>query len=215
MKLRTLSALVALAMLAVSCDEDVQSGVDLTNFRQDIVSCLHDNGVLIFRTDEGILLYPEEVLPTNLLSAGQRAIIGYVPTTASKDGEMKILLETAIRPILSASIIVLPSDSAALLPDDPIYLASVWYGGGCINLRYQIEYYHALHRLSMVAVVPQRHSDTLDVRLHYDRAGDAAGYYRSGYASFLLPEPLPANVRVRINTSNLGGENDFVFTLKQ
>lgn len=214
MKLRALSALAVLAMLVVSCGEDMSSDIDLTNFREDFVSCLHDDGALIFRTDEGVLLYPEKELPTDLFSTGQRAIIGYVPTTASEVGEMKISLETAIRPIPFAAITALPSDSAALLPDDPIYLASVWYGGGCINLRYQIEYYHALHTLAMVAALPQRHSDTLDVRLHYDRGGDTTGYYRSGYASFLLPEPLPANVRVRINTSNLGGENDFVFTLK-
>lgn len=209
------SALAALAMLAVSCGEDVSSDIDLTNFRQDFVSCLHDDGALIFRTDEGMLLYPEKELPADLLSTGQRAIIGYIPTEMSGREEMKISLETAIRPIPSAAITALPSDSAAHLPDDPIYLASVWYGGGCINLRYQVTYYYARHMLSMVAVVPQRYSDTLDVQLHYDRAGDVAGYYRSGYASFLLPEPLPANVRVRINTSNLGGENDFMFTLKQ
>ena len=62
----------------------------------------------------------------------------------------------------------------------------------------------------MVALLPRVGGDTLDLQLLHDTRGDAPGYYASGYASYQLPRPLSPVVRVRINTSNLGGSRQFV-----
>ena len=85
-----------------------------------------------------------------------------------------------------------------------------------------IEYHDLTHSLAMVALLPRVGGDTLDLQLLHDTRGDAPGYYASGYASYQLPRPasgyasyqlprpLSPVVRVRINTSNLGGSRQFV-----
>ena len=73
-----------------------------------------------------------------------------------------------------------------------------------------IEYHDLSHSLAMVALLPRVGGDTLDLQLLHDTRGDAPGYYASGYASYQLPRPLSPVVRVRINTSNLGGSRQFV-----
>ncbi len=194
------------------CD-DSEETIDLTEFRQDIVTCLHQSHSLIFLRDDGAYLYPEDILPSTLLADGQRVIIGYSPEETIGNN-IEIELITTIQEIPYATIETISPAEASLLPDYPLYLTSVWYGGECINLRYQIEIKDKVHSMSMISLHNSTQGDTLDVQLRYDNHDDSPGYYRSGYASFRIEKPLPPVVRVTINTSNLDGKNKYIFNTK-
>ena len=167
---------------------------------------------MVFLRDDTTLLYPQSAVSSDLLPVDQRALIGYSPLGKIVDRQLSIVLQTSIKPVMTGDILSLSPGGAQELADDPLYLTSVWCSGGYVNLRYKIEYHDVSHMLTMIAVFPQNSADTLDLQLRHDTRGDAPGYYVSGYASFRLPRPLPPVVRVGINTSNLGGRRQFVFT---
>lgn len=205
--------LMLLFLSAVACTED-EEALNLTDFRYDLVTCRHDDGALIFLRDDTVLLYPRQTLSADLLPVDSRALVGYSPVGEVVDRRLDIDLQTSIAPAAGGDIRSLSSEAADSLADDPIYLTSVWCSGGYVNLRYKIEYHDRSHALTMITVVPSSGTDTLDVQLRHDTRGDAPGYDVSGYASYRLPRPLPPVVRVRVNTSNLGGLRHFVSTIK-
>ena len=214
MKTLRLFLLLLLPLVGASCDKEDDS-IDLTDYRQDIVTCRHDGERLLFLRDDGATLCPDPALPAEMLPEEQRILIGYSPAGPTDDSHIRIVMQSAIGLIPYSPVTALDESEAALLADDPLYITSVWYGGGCINLRYQIEYHRATHSMSMIAVQPQADADTLDLQLRYNNSDDDPGFYRAGYASFRIESPHPANIRVRTNTANLGGEKYFVFTTKQ
>ncbi len=205
--------LMLLFLSAVACTED-EEALNLTDFRYDLVTCRHDDGALIFLRDDTVLLYPRQTLSADLLPVDSRALVGYSPVGEVVARRLDIDLQTSIAPAAGGDIRSLSSEAADSLADDPIYLTSVWCSGGYVNLRYKIEYHDRSHALTMITVVPDEGTDTLDVQLRHDTRGDAPGYDVSGYASYRLPRPLPPVVRVRVNTSNLGGVRHFVSTIK-
>ena len=205
--------LMLLFLSAVACTED-EEALNLTDFRYDLVTCRHDDGALIFLRDDTVLLYPRQTLSADLLPVDSRALVGYSPVGEVVARRLDIDLQTSIAPAAGGDIRSLSSEAADSLADDPIYLTSVWCSGAYVNLRYKIEYHDRSHALTMITVVPDEGTDTLDVQLRHDTRGDAPGYDVSGYASYRLPRPLPPVVRVRVNTSNLGGVRHFVSTIK-
>lgn len=198
--------------MLLSCDESSDT-IDLTDFRQDLVTCLHDADRLIFKRDDGMYLYPEEALPATSFPEEQRVVIGYSPDE-TVGNHTEIELVTSIGEIPYTTISQVSLIEAALLPDDPLYLTTIWYGGGCINLRYKIEFHDKAHSMAMISIDDKATADTLDVELRYNTHDDAPGYYRSGYASFRPEKPLPPTIRVTINTANLDGKREFIFNTK-
>lgn len=200
---------VMLSLFCTACDHG-EEGLDLTHFRYDLVTCRHDDGQLLFLRDDTVLLCPREALAADLMPIDERVLIGYSPVGEITDRRLDIDLQTSIAPVTGGKIEELSQEAVETLADDPIYLTSVWCSGGYVNVRYMIEYHDLTHSLAMVALLPRVGGDTLDLQLLHDTRGDAPGYYASGYASYLLPRPLSPVVRVRINTSNLGGSRQFV-----
>ncbi|MCD8287827.1 MAG: NigD-like N-terminal domain-containing protein [Porphyromonadaceae bacterium] len=208
---RGAAVLLLFPLLALACQEE--NGLDLTAFQYDVVTCRQGQGEegWLFLRDDTTWLYPQSPLSSSSLSDGQRVLIGYSPVEQIDTRAWRITLQTAVQSIVSGEITYLPAVMSKELADDPLYVTSLWCSGGFVNLRFKVLYHDVSHRLSAVAFLPQSSTDTLDVEIRHDACDDAPGYYASGYASFSLPDMPPRVVRVGINSSNLGGEKQYIF----
>ena len=70
------------------------------------------------------------------------------------------------------------------LPDDTLYLQSIWKTGDFLNLRYRIDYHSQPHSIMLVADESTLEGDTLKVELRHSRNDDPEGHWSNLYSSF-------------------------------
>ena len=79
---------------------------------------------------------------------------------------------------------VVAHDKMPQLPDDTLYLQSVWKTGDFLNLRYRIDYHSRPHSIMLVADEDELSGDTLKVELRHSRNDDPEGHWSNLYSSF-------------------------------
>ena len=93
--------------------------------------------------------------------------------------------------------------------NDPLYIISLWPGGGYLNLRYKIEQNNDKHQFALLYIQENQISpDTIFLELRHKADSDNPGYLSKGYAAFSLQKiqdkiPEAKAIKVNANVSNL------------
>ena len=206
----------ALCLLAGCKEEEDLYGI----FRIDVVTCVSEEGQIVFKRDDGIFLIPASSFYRDAYTTGQRALLHYTPLNAV-DGEtenvrreVKIEIK-GISPVTTQPVLFYTSAQLLSVPDDEIYLESLWLSGGYINIRFQIEVNRpeVKHRLSLICNRDRPGEEgTVRLELRHDRHGDIAGYRIPGYASFCVDTFDLTEIKdfkIRINASNYEDIREF------
>lgn len=201
-------AVLSLAGMLFSCQKE--EGIDYDSFRLDLATCIIGaDDELCFRLDNGDLLFPEEAVSAEKYQHEQRVMLNYVIEREREPLKKEYIINVrSVGRILSKHIVSCSLPEASSIGNDPLYLGTVWYGGGCINIRYKIEFNHLPHLLEMIYIPEEQlPDDTLRLQLRHDRNNDSPGFLTAGYASFRLPAALSeagcTAARIKINSSNL------------
>lgn len=214
-KLIFLLAISVLALLP-ACKDDVY---EYGEFTVNLATCTLVDGTVTLRLDDGSLLIPDKALNSEKYSQDKRVIVNYVfthrehnPSSPGREIEIK-----AISVIFSDSLRTVTSAQLQTLPDDPVYLESVWIEGGYLNFRLQIERNHTIHKLILLANADYPiQNGILNVELRHDRQEDTPGYNTRLYASFKILGQLNgiSQISIKINAINYP-QKQFTITLPQ
>lgn len=208
---------LALLLFAGCKEEEDLYGV----FRIDVVTCVSGEGTIEFERDDGVFLIPEVPFYREVYTTGQRALLHYTSLAAATREpavglrEEKITIK-GITPVTTQPVLFYTSAQLFSVPDDEIYLESLWLSGGYINIRFQIEVNRpdVKHRLSLICNRDRPGEEgTVRLELRHDKHGDTAGYRAPGYASFRVDTFDLAEIndfRVRINASNYKDTREFI-----
>ncbi len=169
-----------------------------------------------FILDNGIELLPAGTLPTKtVLSDNDRVLLLYEYTDNQKQNntQRKINVNSYARTNLD-TIHPIPGTELSEVPDDPLFLTSIWQEGDYVNIRFSVEINQKQHFIRMY-YTPGITNDTLNLELRHDKSGDTPGYLEPGYFSFDIKKQKPhfRAVSIRMNTSNYGGIRSYAFPL--
>lgn len=157
-------------------------------FYLDIVTCHKDNGATYFtcqKTDSAPMdtLCPIGTVDESKTGEGERVLLQFRPI--EEQGEHRKQIEIlALSSIHFDTLRVVSHEKMAELPNDTLYLQSVWKTGDFLNLRYRIDYHSRPHSIMLVADQSQLNSDTLKVELRHSRNDDPEGHWTNLYSSF-------------------------------
>lgn len=172
-----------LAMTSCEKEEDIY-GV----FYLDIVTCHHLDGNTYFTyqaTDSAPMdtLYPTSTVNESLTAEGVRVLLQYKPLESLGENRERIEIQ-ALSAIHFDTLQMVSHERLAQLPNDTLYLQSVWKTGDFLNLRYRIDYHSKPHSIWLVADESALDSDTLKVELRHSRNDDPEGHWTNLYSSF-------------------------------
>ncbi|HIZ26912.1 NigD-like protein [Barnesiella sp. An55] len=172
-----------LATTACEKEEDIY-GV----FYLDIVTCHHHDGNTYFThqaTDSAPMdtLYPTETPNESLTAEGVRVLLQYKPLESLGENRERIEIQ-ALSAIHFDTLRLVSHEQLAQLPNDTLYLQSIWKTGDFLNLRYRIDYHSRPHGIRLVADESTLESDTLKVELRHSRNDDPEGHWTNLYSSF-------------------------------
>lgn len=207
---------ISVLVLLPACKDDVY---EYGEFTVNLATCTLVDGTVTLRLDDGSLLIPDKALNSEKYSQDKRVIVNYVfthrehnPSSPGREIGIK-----AISVIFSDSLRTATSAQLQTLPDDPVYLESVWIEGGYLNFRLQIERNHTIHKLILLANADYPiQNGILNVELRHDRQEDTPGYNTRLYASFKILGQLNgiSEISIKINAINYP-QKQFTITLPQ
>ena len=137
-------------------------------FYADIVTCHRGNEGTYFtcRTAEGV-----------------RVLLQYRPVEELSTTRKRIEVQ-ALSAIHFDTLRLVSHERMTELPDDTLYLQSIWKTGDFLNLRYRIDYHSQPHSIMLVADESTLEGDTLKVELRHSRNDDPEGHWSNLYSSF-------------------------------
>lgn len=178
-------ALLLSLLVMTSCEkeEDVY-GI----FYLDIVTCHQENGATYFTyqtTDSAPMdtLCPVGAVDESKTGEGERVLLQFRPIEEWSKTRKQIEI-LALSSIHFDTLRVVSHEKMAELPDDTLYLQSVWKTGDFLNLRYRIDYHSRPHSIMLVADESTLEGDTLKVELRHSRNDDPEGHWSNLYSSF-------------------------------
>lgn len=178
-----LLALLLLLTTACEQEEDIY-GI----FYADIVTCHRSNSGTYFThqaTDSAPLdtLYPVGTVNEAKTGEGVRVLLQYRPVETLGENRQRVEIQT-LSSIHFDTLRLVSHEQMAQLPDDTLYLQSVWKTGDFLNLRYRIDYHSRPHTLMLVADESSLAGDTLKMELRHSRNDDPEGHWTNLYSSF-------------------------------
>lgn len=97
------------------------------------------------------------------MGEGVRVLLQYRPIETLSEHKKQVEIQ-ALSAIHFDTLRIVPHDKIDQLPDDTLYLQSVWKTGDFLNLRYRIDYHSRPHSILLVADEAELSGDTLKVR---------------------------------------------------
>ncbi len=175
-----------LPMLLIACDKE-----------KDIYGILYLDMVTVHVSEEDAphftrqandasavdTLYPTPALSPEGIQEGQRVMLQYNPV-GELSNHRQIIQVQVLLPIHFDTLEIAPKEIIDKLPDDTVYLQSVWKTGDFLNLRYRVEYNNSPHSVFLVADENELSGDTLKLQLRHSRNDDPVGHWRNLYSSF-------------------------------
>lgn len=185
-KLRTWPILLLLLPFVITACDDKEEDI-YGIFYADIVTCHTTNGNICFSyqaTDAAPAdtLYPVSTVSGNF-GNGERILLQFHPVEQLDEHRKRIEIQ-ALSAIHFDTLRVVAHDKMPQLPDDTLYLQSVWKTGDFLNLRYRIDYHSRPHSIMLVADEDELSGDTLKVELRHSRNDDPEGHWSNLYSSF-------------------------------
>ncbi|WP_455497623.1 NigD1/NigD2 family lipoprotein [Coprobacter sp.] len=194
----------------ISCnDDDIK--FNYGNFRMDFVTVLSSETGIKFLRDDGMTLFSAtNSANSEYLNPGNRIILRYIPGEKISPTEQSADIQS-ISVVPQGDIRLSMKEQAESFGNDPLYIISLWPGGGYLNLRYKIELNNAHHQLVMFYIPENQISqDTLYLELRHKANSNNPGYLSKGYASFAL-EKIHNSIQkvkaIKVNTN--------IYNLKQ
>lgn len=102
------------------------------------------------------------------MGEGVRVLLQYRPIETLSEHKKQVEIQ-ALSAIHFDTLRIVPHDKIDQLPDDTLYLQSVWKTGDFLNLRYRIDYHSRPHSILLVADEAELSGDTLKVQLRHSR----------------------------------------------
>lgn len=202
------SILFCIIITFIACNND-DNKYDYGNFRMDFVTVLSSESGIRFLRDDGITLFSAtNNANSEYLSAGNRIILRYIPKEKISPTEQFADIQS-ISVVPKGDIVFTTKEQAESFGNDPLYIISLWPGGGYLNLRYKIEENNAHHQLVLFCIPENQISqDTLYLKLQHKAYSDNPGFLSKGYAAFSLEKIQDIIQRVKAikvdaNISNL------------
>ncbi len=128
-------------------------------------------------------LYPVPALSSQNVAEGERMLLQYHPIEQLSNHQQRIKIQS-LSPIHFDTLKIVSREVIDKLPNDTLYLQSVWKTGDFLNLRYRIEYNSKPHSIFLVADESELSGDTLKLQLRHSRNNDPMGHWRNLYSSF-------------------------------
>lgn len=180
----------------IACNDDNQ--YDYGNFRMDFVTVLSSETGMRFLRDDGIILFSStNNANSEYLNVGNRILLRYIPEEIISATEQSADIQSIII-IPERDIVFTTKEQAESFGNDPLYIISLWPGGGYLNLRYKIEWNNAHHQLVLFCIPENQISqDTLYLELQHKSDSDNTGYLSKGYAAFSLEKIQNSIQRVK------------------
>ena len=205
---RLIHLILLFVIITLTACKDDEEQYDYGNFRMDLATVLSPEEGVRFLRDDGLILLPETTVDNKYLTTGARLLLRYIPQEKISETEIPIEIQS-ITLIPEGDIIIAPNESSiAQLGNDPLYITSIWPGGGYINLRYKIEQNNGMHQFSLCYIQENQISpDTLYLDLRHKAQYDNAGYLSKSYASFSLKKVLDKVQSVKVIKINANVEN--------
>lgn len=172
-------------LVLTSCEKEEDAyGI----FYLDIVTCHQETGATYFTyqtTDLAPMdtLCPVGVVDESKTGEGERVLLQFRPIEEQSEHRKQIEI-LALSSIHFDTLRVVSHEKIAQLPNDTLYLQSVWKTGDFLNLRYRIDYHSRPHSIMLVADESQLDSDTLKIELRHSRNDDPEGHWSNLYSSF-------------------------------
>lgn len=177
----------------------------------DFVTVLSPEEGIRFLRDDGIVLLSETTNDTDnkYLVTGKRILLRYIPGEQISQTELSAKIQS-ITFIPEGNItFVSQKEQTESFGNDPLYIISLWPGGGYLNLRYKIEQNNDKHLFALLYIQENQISpDTIFLELRHKADSDNPGYLSKGYAAFSLQKiqdkiPEAKAIKVNANVSNL------------
>lgn len=93
------------------------------------------------------------------MGEGVRVLLQYRPIETLSEHKKQVEIQ-ALSAIHFDTLRIVPHDKIDQLPDDTLYLQSVWKTGDFLNLRYRIDYHSRPHSILLVADEAELSGDT-------------------------------------------------------
>ena len=144
---------ILLSIFATACGDDEKDIYGI--FYADIVTCHTNKGNPYFTyqtTDSAPVdtLYPVSEVNSDDMGEGVRVLLQYRPIETLSEHKKQVEIQ-ALSAIHFDTLRIVPHDKIDQLPDDTLYLQSVWKTGDFLNLRYRIDYHSRPHSILLVA----------------------------------------------------------------
>ena len=138
---------ILLSIFATACGDDEKDIYGI--FYADIVTCHTNKGNPYFTyqtTDSAPVdtLYPVSEVNSDDMGEGVRVLLQYRPIETLSEHKKQVEIQ-ALSAIHFDTLRIVPHDKIDQLPDDTLYLQSVWKTGDFLNLRYRIDYHSRPH----------------------------------------------------------------------
>lgn len=181
--LYVISILPLLLFTACKGEEEDIYGI----FYADIVTCHTGSEGLHFSyqtTDStpADTLYPTSPV-TETIKEGERVLLQFRPVEQLAEHRKRIEVQ-ALSAIHFDTLRVVGHNNMDKLPDDTLYLQSVWKTGDFLNLRYRIDYHSRPHSIMLITDEETLSGDTLKLQLRHSRNDDPEGHWSNMYSSF-------------------------------
>lgn len=201
--------LFLIIVILSACNDDVR--YDYGNFRIDFVTVLSPEEGIRFLRDDGIILLSETAndADNKYLVTGKRILLRYIPGEQISQTELSAKIQSMTFIPEGDITFVSQKEQTESFGNDPLYIISLWPGGGYLNLRYKIEQNNDKHQFALLYIQENQISpDTIFLELRHKADSDNPGYLSKGYAAFSLQKiqdkiPEAKAIKVNANVSNL------------
>ena len=164
--------LIVVCLLNAGCEKNPKR---LDDFFVEFATVVKTDDKITFKLDNGKQLTPEALKKNYSGENGQRVLLNYTPL---KNSTIKI---NRVSNIFTGRV-----EATHGIPDqifDAVNIQSIWVGGNHLNMILDVEYYEKEH---VVKLFRDTTSSENKLYLGYSRNGDAPGYSRKVYLSFLI-----------------------------
>ena len=193
----------------ISCSED-EVVYDIGEYKVDLATVGQNDDNQFFLLDNNISLLNSN--NNNALESGQRILLNYSFLPEKSIEYDHVIKVNAISAITQGKLSEVSQTSIDTIPNDPIYLESVWIGSHYLNICFYINYHSHKHSIFLITDKEKTTNESISIYFRHDANNDPPGYMRKIIASFDLSNVLgkPDGRReliVNINSDNYEGED--------